>query len=80
MVERNLFWRITAGGREQTAVRSGDWKLVIDGTNPMLFDVRKDLGERNEVAASQPAVASRLWRLLTDWQKNVDDEAKSGRH
>ncbi len=80
MVERNLFWRITAGGRDQRAVRSGDWKLILDGTNPMLFDVRKDLGERNEVAAAEPAVAARLWRLLTDWQKSVDDEAKSGRH
>lgn len=79
-VERNLFWRINVGGRKQAAVRSGDWKLVIDGTNPMVFDVRKDLGERNDLAASEPQVAARLWNLLKAWQTHVDDETKSGHH
>ena len=46
--ERTLFWR-SAMGRTQRAVRSGDWKLIVDGTNTMLFDVRKDPGERNDM-------------------------------
>ena len=75
VAERNLFWRIKSGGRSQTAVRSGDQKLVIDGTNAMLYNVRLDLGERNDLAATEPRVAARLWGLLKAWQKDVDGEA-----
>ena len=32
-VERTLFWRSTSYSWQQRAVRSGDWKLVVDGGN-----------------------------------------------
>jgi len=32
-IDRTLFWRTRAGGKRQKAVRSGDWKLVLDGTH-----------------------------------------------
>lgn len=38
-VERTLFWRV-AFPRPQRAVRSGDWKLVLDG-RAMLFNLRR---------------------------------------
>src|SRR6185503_1316688 len=46
--ERTLFFRITGPARRQRAVRQGDWKLMIDGNSPMLFNVASDLGERND--------------------------------
>ncbi len=74
--ERTLFWRTTTGGFNQRAVRVGDWKLIIDGTATMVFDVRRDLGERLDLAAARPEIAARLHPLLTAWEKDVDAEAK----
>jgi arylsulfatase A-like enzyme len=80
-VSRTLFWRVTTVGLNQKAVRDGDWKLLIEGTaRVMLFDVSKDLGERNDVAASNTAVVRRLHQQLLAWEKDVDAEAKSRIH
>src|SRR5215204_7064963 len=35
--ERTLFFRYTLPTRRQRAVRQGDWKLMVDGPNTMLF-------------------------------------------
>jgi len=76
-VSRTLFWRVTTNGLNQKAVRDGDWKLLIEGTaRVMLFDVSKDLGERNDVAAAHTAVVRRLHQQLLAWEKDVDAEAE----
>jgi arylsulfatase A-like enzyme len=75
-VERTLFWRVT-GPRTQVAVRSGDWKLLVDG-RPMLFNLRDDLGERNNLVGRRGDIARKLEPLLAAWQKDVDAEAKGG--
>src|SRR5688572_31276764 len=36
-VERTLFFRNAAGGRQQRAVRRGNWKLLVDGPNTFLL-------------------------------------------
>jgi arylsulfatase A-like enzyme len=78
-VERTLFWRVQTGGLNQRAVRSGDMKLLVDGAvRFLLFDVRKDVGERDELAQQQPAVVRRLRQQLLAWEKDVDAEAKAG--
>jgi arylsulfatase A-like enzyme len=74
-VERTLFWRALAG-RTQRAVRSGDWKLVVDGTHSFVFDVRKDAGERHDLANRRQDVARRLRSVLDAWERDVDAEAK----
>jgi len=74
-VERTLFWRTDAGNRVQAAVRKGHWKLLVDGTHTMLFDLRTDVMERNNVAARQPGVARELYVLLGAWQRSVDADA-----
>ncbi len=74
--ERTLFWRTTTGGFNQRAVRVGDWKLIVDGTAAMVFDVRRDLGERFDLASARPEIAARLHPLLVAWEKDVDAEAK----
>jgi len=72
-IERTLYWRVVA--RPQQAVRSGDWKLVFDG-RAMLFNLRTDIGERNNLIGQRPDIAKRLRALLTIWQGDVDNEAK----
>jgi arylsulfatase A-like enzyme len=75
-VERTLFWRI-AGPRSQGAVRSGNWKLVMDGVRPLLFDLRSDISERENLAGARTDVARRLRTLLDAWNKDVDAEAQA---
>ncbi len=64
-----LFWR--AGGGARFAVREGDWKLV-GGQNgkTQLFNLATDLGESEDLAASQPEVLSRLSRAYAGWNKD----------
>lgn len=76
-VERTLFWRVI-GASPQRAVRSGDWKLLFDGSRALLFNVRTDLGERNNVIAQHPDIARRLRSLVAAWQVDVDGEAQRG--
>jgi hypothetical protein len=78
--ERPLFWRITTQLRQQRAVRLGPWKLLVDGDDIMLFDLTRDVGERHDVAFSQPEVVRRLRPLLAAWEKDVDGEAASHAH
>jgi arylsulfatase A-like enzyme len=74
-VERTLFWRSTGYTWRQRAVRSGDWKLVVDGGHTFLYDLRRDIGERNDLAKYRQDVAQRLRPLLTAWEAEVDAEA-----
>ena len=62
---------------QQWAVRCGDWKLVIDGGSPFVFNVRKDPGEREDLTRTRQDVARRLRPLLDAWEKDVDGEWKA---
>lgn len=73
---RTLFWRSHLG-RSQKAVRRGDHKLVIDGAHALLFDLRTDIGERNDLAKHRPELARELFQLLQAWEKDVDAEYKA---
>ena len=73
-VERTLYWRVTQN-RTQRAIRSGDWKLVVDGSHVMVFNLQKDIGERDDLTYSRPDIARRLRPMLTKWESEVDAEA-----
>lgn len=75
-VERTLFWRVS-GVRQQQAVRSGRWKLMVDQGRPLLFDLAADIGERTDVIATHRDIATRLQAALGAWQADVDGEAKA---
>ena len=75
-VERTLFWRVV-GARLQSAVRSGDWKLMLDGGRAFLFDLRTDIGERQNMIGAHSDIARRLRSQLTAWHEEVDAEAKA---
>jgi arylsulfatase A-like enzyme len=72
VVERQLFWRIVRPERQQRAARSGRWKLLVDGNQFLLFDLRDDLGERRDLAAQHPELVLRLKGLLVDWEKEIE--------
>ena len=85
---RDVFWRIIRPNRLQRAVRSGNWKLLIDGgiygaggydgaTQMMLFDLRTDPAERHDVAASHGKLVGDLRARLTAWEREVSPPAAS---
>jgi arylsulfatase A-like enzyme len=76
-LERTLFWRSGSGASKQTAVRRGDWKLIVDGSHTYVFDLRADLSERNDLARWRQDVAQKLHPLLVDWEASVDAEASA---
>lgn len=72
---RQIFWRTHTRSRPQKAVREGDWKLVVDGHQAFLFNLRTDPGERNDLAYRHPDIMERLRRAHADWEQTVDREA-----
>ena len=74
-VERTLFWRTNVGGQTQRAVRSGDWKLVIDGNATFVFNLRLDPGERQDMANQRQDIAARLRPLHDAWLQDITAEA-----
>ena len=73
--ERTLFWRIRIPARQQLAVRSGQWKLLVDGGQLLLFDLQRDIGEKNDLALRRPNLVARLRGQISEWEKDVDREA-----
>ena len=58
-----------AGG----AIRAGDWKLIefFEDGRLELYNLRDDLGERNNLASSQPERAKELQTRLAAWRQHV---------
>lgn len=77
VVDRTLFWRINVPNRQQRAVRSGDWKLLVDGDDLLLYNLRSDIGERNDLARQRPDLVAKLRPLLGEWERDVDAEANA---
>lgn len=74
---RPLFWHYphygNQGGAPGGAVRRGPWKLIEwyeDGRRE-LFNLDADIGEKNDLAASKPAIVEEMAALLAAWRKQV---------
>lgn len=63
-----IYWRWTA----QSAIREGDWKLLRGGDREYLYDLSTDPGERQNLAAKHPAIATRLRGKLGNWSQQLD--------
>jgi arylsulfatase A-like enzyme len=74
-LERTLFWRAGTGAAKQTAVRRGDWKVLVDGAHTYVFNLRTDLSERNDLARWRQNIARELRPLLSAWEASVDADA-----
>jgi arylsulfatase A-like enzyme len=78
--ERTLHWRALtftlplSPVRGQRAMRMGRWKYVRDGTHEFLFDLARDPGERDDLAARDTTRLADLRRRLAAWEAEVDAE------
>lgn len=64
-----LFWRFGA----QRAVRLGDWKLTDAGGSTKLFNLAKDIGEKNDLSSQEADKLKQLEAAYAAWNKgNVE--------
>ncbi len=70
------------GTTPYSAVRAGDWKLVEfhDDMRVELYNLRDDIGEQHNLAATMPAKASELRDRLHAWRKEVGAQMPSRNH
>jgi arylsulfatase A-like enzyme len=73
--QRTIFWR-TPNARPMRAVRHGQWKLLADGQAIFLFDLSKDIGERNDLSSVRQDLVTELRQKIVAWEKDVDSEFK----
>lgn len=65
-----------ANGRDNSpnvSVRDGDWKLLVNdnGTNTMLFNLKHDVSEKENVAGRYPEIAERLKKCALNWRQSL---------
>jgi len=67
MPSRDLFWRFW----NQTAVRSGDWKLIVAADYKLLFNLKDDLGETKNVITEHADIVKTLEQKLEAWNAEM---------
>ncbi|WP_139956466.1 sulfatase [Flavicella sediminum] len=76
--ERPLYWHYphygNQGGEPSSIIRKGKWKLIYywEDLHAELYDLDSDIGERNDLSASNPEVASQMKTQLLDWLKSMN--------
>ena len=72
-----IFWHYphygNQGGAPCGAVRDGDWKLIewYEDNSVELYNLANDLGEKNNLAATESEKAKVLLKKLHDWRESV---------
>lgn len=56
-----------------SAIRAGDWKLIefFEDQHVELYNLRRDVGEADNVAAAEPDIAQKMQQQLNDWRTQV---------
>lgn len=72
--KRDVFWGYV--GRK--AIRTGDWKLILrkNDAEPLLFNLKDDIGENNNVASQHPEMVATMLKKLEVWSKDVNQNFK----
>jgi arylsulfatase A-like enzyme len=74
---RTLFWHYphysNQGSRPAGAVREGDWKLIenYEDGSLELYNLAADEGEKENLAARDPARCAAMRKKLADWRASV---------
>ena len=73
-----LYWHYphysNQGGKPGGAIRQGDFKLIefYEDGKLELYNLKEDVGEKNDLAEKMPDKAKELHKLLQDWRTSVD--------
>lgn len=74
---RDLFW-CSGSDDGWWAVRSGDWKLVGERGKIGLFDLSRDISEKNDLAAEKREKVAELTSLHDAWLAQMAKPVKAG--
>ncbi len=73
--ERTLFWEMSG----RSAVRRGDWKLVVNQgpkrgktNSTALYNLAEDVGEERDLSKTDPQMTEALREALRSWRKDVE--------
>jgi arylsulfatase A-like enzyme len=75
---RAIYWHYphynSNGNKPGGAIREGDFKLIefYEDGKLELYNLKEDIGEKNDLAVKMPDKAKELHQLLKDWRKAVD--------
>jgi len=77
MEQREMYWHYPHYYHTTTpvsAIRQGDWKLLefFEDNRMELYNLKEDIGEKNNLAKENPQKTAELLKLLTEWRKNVN--------
>ena len=80
-------WLVEHSSSQKLSIIKGDWKFIEPGPgqkitannntetgndpNPQLYNLRSDIGEKNNVAEQNPAILKELTELLKDLRSNM---------
>jgi arylsulfatase A-like enzyme len=71
-----LYWEFHEGGFKQAALYQGRWKAIRSGTassTPILYDLKNDLSEQNNVADKNPEIVKKLVAYLDTARRESPD-------
>lgn len=69
--DRMLFWRLG----DKHALRSGPWKLCINGKRTELYDLEHDVGETTNLATQHPERVKQFREAWEEWNVDVNRSA-----
>lgn len=78
LARKAIFWHYphygNQGGSPGGAVRAGDYKLIefYEDNRVELYNLKADIGEKNNLAETMPEKAAELHKMLKHWRKEVD--------
>jgi arylsulfatase A-like enzyme len=73
----SIYWHYphysNQGGTPSAGLRDGDWKLIyqFETKRSELYNIRADIAEQHDLAATHPEVSARLERTLLAWLPTV---------
>ena len=74
ITDRTFAWRVDRSRRKMKAVRHGDWKYVQDDMVEMLFNLKDDISEREDLYYERFDKVEELRAKLAEWEADVDKD------
>jgi arylsulfatase A-like enzyme len=71
---KEMFWK----RRAKQAARVGHWKWIRNESGTYLFDLSKDLGEKNNLKEKMPEKAAEMQAHFENWLKRMDEAEPRG--
>ena len=71
---KEMYWK----RRVKEAARVGDWKWVRNESGTFLFDLSKDVAEKNDLLEKMPEKAAEMQAHFENWLKRMDEAEPRG--